>query len=258
MAEVSFPTPAGTGRGYFAVPPGDGPWPGVVVIMDAFGMSRDLRQQCERLASSGFLALAPDLYAWGAKVICVGATLASLRRGGGRPVLEIGAARDWVAARSDCSGDVGVIGFCMGGGFALLVAPGGGFSVASVNYGQLPRNAERRLQGSCPVVASYGGRDRTLRGQSGRLRGILQGLGIEHDIREYDRVGHGFMNRHDGRLGKVLGAVGMRYDEAAAEDSWRRILSFFDNHLRKEGAGAPPARNLARDWPQLGEHVPSE
>ncbi len=232
MTDVSYPSPAGPVRGYLSVPNGDGPWPGVVVIMDALGMSRDLRQQCDRLASSGYQALAPDLYGWGSKITCIMATIAALRRGSGRAFQDIDAGRVWLSDRPDCTGRVGVIGFCMGGGFALLLAPRGEFVVSSVNYGQVPKDAESALRGSCPVVASYGGRDRTLRGQAQRLDETLKTLGVEHDVKEYPGVGHGFMNQHDGRMGKLMSTFGMRYDAVAADDSWQRILGFFNQHLQ--------------------------
>jgi carboxymethylenebutenolidase len=245
MSEVNFPSLEGAVRGYLAIPTGPGPWPGVVVIMDAFGLSRDLRQQCDRLASRGYLALAPDLYSWGSKVTCVRATFAALRRGSGRAFQDIDAARSWLAARADCTDQVGVIGFCMGGGFALLAAPRYGFAAASVNYGQVPKDADRLLAGSCPIVASYGGRDRTLKGRAQRLEDTLQRLGVEHEIKEYPQVGHGFMNNHGGALGTMLRVFGLRYDADSAEDSWRRILSFFEQHLGPTSMVREPGDELA-------------
>ena len=249
MAEVSCPSPAGPVRGYLAVPPGKGPWPGVVVIMDVFGMSSDLRRQCERLASHGYLALAPDLYSWGSKVTCIRATFAALHRGSGRAFQDIDAARAWLASRTDCTEQVGVIGSCMGGGFALLVAPRSEFAASSVNYGQVPEDAGRLLQGSCPIVASYGGRDRTLKRHAQRLEGALQRLGVEHDVRECPRAGHGFMNRHGGPLGTMLRVFGVGYDAEPAEDSWRRILSFFERHLRTDPQGPSTSQSVR----QVGE-----
>ncbi|MFZ0996185.1 MAG: dienelactone hydrolase family protein [Candidatus Dormiibacterota bacterium] len=231
MTEVTYSSRGGSGRAYLAVPRSGGPWPGVVVIMDVLGMSNDLRQQCDRLASHGYLALAPDLYSWGPKIVCIRATFAALRRGSGRAFQDIEAARTWLGARSDCTNKVGVIGFCMGGGFALLVAPQFGFAASSVNYGQVPKDSDRLLLGSCPIVGSYGGRDRILKGHAERLEATLQRLGVDHDVKEYPDASHGFMNRHGGALGAMVRVLGVGYEADSAEDAWRRILSFFDRHL---------------------------
>ena len=217
---------------YLATPIGDGPWPGVVVILDALGLTDDIREQADRLAAGGYLAFAPDLYS-GRGPKCVIATLQASRSGKGQAYEDIEAARRFLEAHEDCTGRIGIIGFCMGGGFALLSAPKYPFAAASVNYGEVPEDAAERLAGACPVVASYGAGDHTLRGRAKRLEDALDSLGVEHDVKEYAGAGHSFMNRINvGPFSPVLRITGFHYHHPSAEDSWRRILTFFDAHLR--------------------------
>jgi carboxymethylenebutenolidase len=232
MPDLTYAASSGELRAYLTRPRGSGPWPGVVVIMDALGLSDDIRLAADRLAEAGYLALAPDLYS-GRGLRCVVATIKASRSGEGPAYADIEAARAWLTAREDCAGRVGIIGFCMGGGFALLSAPRSEFVAASVNYGEVPSDATERLAGACPIVASYGKRDRAMPGRAARLEQALSELGVEHDVKEYPEAGHSFMNRINAGpgLGPVLKFIGGNYHHDSAEDSWRRILDFFDRHL---------------------------
>lgn len=233
MPDTTYQASSGELKAYLAVPRDSGPWPGVVVIQDILGLSDDIREQADRLAAAGYLALAPDLYS-GRGLRCVLATVRASRSGEGSAYGDIEAARRNLSERGDCTGQVGVIGFCMGGGFALLSAPRYDFAAASVNYGEVPEDARERLRGTCPIVASYGARDRSLPGRADRLEQALSQLEVPHDVKEYPDAGHSFMNRINvGPLIKpVLQFTAFNYHHPSAEDSWRRILTFFDTHLR--------------------------
>jgi carboxymethylenebutenolidase len=85
---------------YLSFPAGVGPWPGVVVIHDAKGVTRDLHSQADWLASEGFLALAPDLFYRRRRWTCLFAGM----RNPAHPVPDLDAARAWLAGREDCTG----------------------------------------------------------------------------------------------------------------------------------------------------------
>jgi carboxymethylenebutenolidase len=245
MTEILIAAPAGALRTYLAVPAGPGPWPGVVVLHDVLGMTHDLRRQADWLAGAGYLAAAPDLYRAGRRTACLVHMMRDARARRGRTFDDVDAVRAALLARPDCSGRVGVLGFCMGGGFALLLAPGHGFDAASVNYGTASKDAYRAdaLARACPIVASYGAHDRANRGTGEKLERILAAAGVDHDIRTYPDAGHGFLNDHDPAdvpataavLGRLTGGADP-YHEPSARDARERILAFFDRHLRQ---GAP-------------------
>jgi carboxymethylenebutenolidase len=221
--------------GYLAVPAGEGPWPAVIVVHEAFGVDAVMRRQVDRLAAAGYLALMPDLFSDGGAKRCLIGTFRAMFAGRGRAFTDIEASRQWLLGRSDCTGKVGVIGFCMGGGFALLSADRG-YGAASVNYGQLPDDLDRTLEGACPIVASYGGRDRSLPGAAATLDEALDRAGVvERDVVEYPTAGHTFLNdRESGPriLRPLFRVAGVKPDPEAAADAWRRIEAFFGDHLR--------------------------
>lgn len=241
MTDQMLPSPYGEVPTFTLEPEGDAPCPGVVVLHDAGGMTGDLRNQARWLAQAGYLAAAPDLYKGGGQVRCMIKMMRDLLSGReDEPMASIEAARRWLVDHPRCTGKVGVIGFCMGGGLVMMLAPRGLYDAASANYGTAAADVEAKLAQSCPVVASYGARDRSLRGAAARLEELLTRHGVPHDVKEYPGVGHGFMNDHQkGELSwvfRLMGAtVNTGYDAEATRDARRRILAFFGEHLSEPG-----------------------
>jgi carboxymethylenebutenolidase len=219
--------------GYLKTPDGEGPWPAVVVIHEAFGLDKNTKLHTDRLANMGYLALAVNLFSDGPKTSCLISTMIALSKGRGRAFIDIDTARNWLLERSDCTGKVGVIGFCMGGGFALLAAQMG-FAVSSVNYGQVPKDIDVLAKDFCPVVASYGARDKTLKGAAAKLEAVLEDAGVANDIKEYPEANHGFLNEVPAGptfIRPLLKVSGFGPNKEAADDAWQRIRSYFETYL---------------------------
>lgn len=241
MPNIEIRSHAGKLQAYLSAPSGtEIPCPGVVVVHDIFGMSKDLQNQCDWLAQEGFIAIAPNLFSRRPKPVCVVSAFRQLSAGKGELFDDIEATRAWLERDERCNGRIGVIGFCMGGSFALLLAPSGNYDVSSVNYGRLPSDAESYLKGSCPIVGSYGARDRSLQGVAERLAAALDSNGVANDIQEYSLAGHGFLNDHQNSFLRVLGPfLGFGYHPDSARDAKARIVGFFNFHLRESPTSTP-------------------
>jgi len=237
MTEITVHASRGAMNGYLATPTTPGPWPGVVVLHDALGYTQDVKDQADWLAGAGFLAISPNLYYWGKRFQCMRGIFRDLSARKGPAFDDVEAARTYLTAQPNCTGKIGVIGYCMGGGFSLLLAPERGFAASSVNYGQIPKDAAAFLNGSCPIVGSFGAKDRSLKDAAAKLDKALATNNVARDVKEYPKAGHSFLNSHASEdrnlLFVVLGSlIGNARDDAAAQDARTRIVDFFNAHLR--------------------------
>jgi carboxymethylenebutenolidase len=229
--EIQIPVDAGTIDGYLAEPASDGPHPAVVIIHDVLGLSKDARNITDRFAVEGYLALSPNLYSRGGRFRCIKGVFRDVAAGHGQAFDDIEAARRMLAERADCTGKIGVVGFCVGGGFAL-VAASREFDASAPYYGFLPKDLSV-LDDACPIVASYGKRDIALRGVAAKLEAKLTERDIPHDVKEYPHAGHSFANELSlGPLNVLLRITGTFHHEESSEDAWRRVITFFGTHLR--------------------------
>ena len=131
-----------------------GPWPGVVMVHDLFGLGDDMKEQADWLAAAGYLTVVPDLYQGRGAIRCVQGAFRQLAAQHG-PIYDlIDQARTDLAAHRDCTGDVGIIGYCMGGGFALVTAGRPGWKAAAVNYEKTSTRSSRHPARSWPASAA--------------------------------------------------------------------------------------------------------
>jgi len=229
VTTIRIETPDGPINALLSVPDGQGPWPGVVVVHDAFGYGPDNEATSARIAAAGFVAITPNMYSRGGRARCVTRVFRELLSQRGRALDDILAARDHVQSLPECTGSVGIVGFCMGGQFALVMSPKG-FGAAAPFYGTpLPRHLDDTLNGACPIVASFGRRDPIGVGAAARLRKIVEAKGIDADIKVYPDVGHSFANKLPGQ--PLLRIAGFGYNAAATEDAYRRVFAFFNEEL---------------------------
>src|ERR1700761_6508725 len=229
VTTIEMDTPGGPIDALLDIPEGQGTWPGVVVIHDAVGYAPDKQSINSHIAAAGYVALTPNMFARGGRARCITRVMRELLTKRGRALDDILAARDHLQSMAECTGRVGIAGFCMGGGYALIMSPKG-FGASAPFYGTpLPRQLSETLDGACPIVASFGARDPLGAGAAETLRKVTDDKNIVADIKSYHGAGHGFANKLPAQ--PLLRISGFGYNRAVADDAWDRVFSFFSEHL---------------------------
>jgi carboxymethylenebutenolidase len=230
VTTIEIETPAGPIDALLDIPAGQGPFPGVVVIHDAIGYGPDKQSINRHIAAAGYIALTPNMFARGGWARCITKVMRDVLTKRGRSLDDVLAARDHLQALPECTGRVGIAGFCMGGQFALVMSPKG-FGASAPFYGTpLPRQLSETLDGACPIVASFGARDLMGAGAPTKLKRVLDQKGIDNDVKAYPKAGHSFANKLPAQ--PLLRVTGFGYNQAATEDAWVRVFAFFAKHLR--------------------------
>lgn len=235
MPDIRFPSAGGSRPAYAVVPPGARR--GVVVLHEVLGRQPEIDRVVDRFAAAGYAAIEPDFFAGRLRALCIRSVVRAVRAGAPEPIVdEVHAARTWLAREAELApSQIGLIGFCMGGGFAL--ACGAEWGAISTNYGDVP--AAERMRGFPPVIGCYGGRDVIFAPKAATLDRRLTRVGVEHETHTFPTVGHSFLTDGDHPIGQLLSKplLQIRYDPAVAEEGWRRILDFFDRHISPRAAG---------------------
>jgi carboxymethylenebutenolidase len=224
---ITVDSPQGNGKikGYFVRPANStGKLPGVLVIHENRGLNPYIEDVARRLGTANFLAFAPD------GLTTVGGYPGDEEKGAAlfgsvdKPKMTedfIASAR-WLKARPDCTGKIGAVGFCFGGGIVntLAVRMGSDLSAGVPFYGAQPPAAEA-AKIKAPLLLQYGALDARITGGWPAFDEALKANNVTHQGYVYEGANHGFHND-----------TTPRYDEAAAKLAWTRALDWFNKYLR--------------------------
>jgi carboxymethylenebutenolidase len=224
---VTVPSPEGNGsiKGYLAEPAArTGKLPGVLVVHENRGLNPYIEDVARRLATSNFIAFAPD------GLTSVGGYPGDDEKGGAafgkvdraKMTEDFVASARWLKARPDCTGKIGVVGFCFGGGIAntLAVRMGSDLNAAVPFYGGQPPAADA-AKIKAPLLLQYAALDTRITGNWPAYEEALKANHVPYTAYIYEGANHGFHND-----------TTPRYDEKAAKLAWERTLDFFNKNLR--------------------------
>lgn len=222
----TVPSPEGNGsiKGYLVRPAKGGKAPGALVVHENRGLNPYIEDVARRLGTDGFLAFAPD------GLTSVGGYPGDDENGAklfqqvdrGKMTEDFLASARWLKARHDCTGKIGVVGFCFGGGIAntLAVRMGSDLEAAAPFYGAQPSAAET-AKIKAPLLLHYAGLDTRIDAGWPAYEEALKANHITYTAYVYENCNHGFHND-----------TTPRYDEAAAKLAWQRTIDFFNKYLK--------------------------
>ena len=224
--------------GYYVTPTGTGKFPAVIVLMEAFGLNNWCKSICNRLAQSGFAAIAPDFYRGTTyEYTDVAGAIGKLKSLNDDAIMsDVGKSLDFLAGKSEINANgIGVIGFCMGGRYAFLtnaVYPtkikaaisfyGGGIDATAGNPLGQKSILDRSSTMQSPIMLVYGSEDQLIAAdEHGRVAAALSKAKKRYILNLFPKAGHGFMS--DRRE---------NYAPEAAAEAWMMTTGFFSHNLK--------------------------
>ena len=223
---VSYKSGDETVQGLLYTPEGKGPFPGIVVIHEWWGLNDWVKEQASKLSDLGYVALAIDLYR--GKVAATPDEAHELMRGlpEDRAKRDLHAAFEFLQSQPNVKKDrIASIGWCMGGGFSLDMAlQEPALRADVINYGHLATDTDSLKKINASILGIFGGKDRGITpADVKKFEQSLKQLGKKVDIVIYPDAGHAFENPNN--------KDGYRPDDAA--DAWKRTVKFLADTLGK-------------------------
>jgi carboxymethylenebutenolidase len=224
--QVSYKSGDDTVKAILSTPEGQGPFPGIIVIHEWFGLNDWVKEQASKLTGEGYVTLAIDLYR--GKVAANGDEAHELMRGlaEDRVKRDLAAAFEFLSSQPNVKKDpIGAIGWCMGGGIALgLAVEEPKLAADVVNYGSLVTDPAEVKKIHAPILGLFGAEDRGITPADVKKFGEeMDRQGRKADITIYPDAGHQFENPNNKEA----------YRPKDAQDAWNKTVAFFENTLKK-------------------------
>ena len=222
---VTYPSGGETVGGFLAEPEGAGPFPGLIVIHEWWGVNEHIKGVTRQFAEQGYASLAVDLFQGKIAKDRAEAQGLSQSLSKERATADMQAGMAFLNARSNVRGDrMGSLGWCMGGGYSLLLAMASpDLAACVVYYGNVTSELEQLRTIPCPLLGIFGEDDPVVPVASVKaFEGAMRELNKDITVHIYPGAGHGFANPTNN--------AGYRPD--AAKDAWDKTLTFLGRPLK--------------------------
>lgn len=220
---IEFTNNGSTSQGYLATP-AKGKGPGVIVLQEWWGLVDHIKDICDRFASAGFVALAPDLYHGESTTSPDDAGRLMMAINIERTESDLRGAVEYLLAHEATTGTkVGTVGFCMGGQLSLYAACANDKVGACVNfYGIHPDVKPNLATLQAPILGFFAENDSSVPPAAARqLERDLKAAGKQVEVHIYDNADHAFFNDTRPEV----------FNEAYAQDAWAKMLAFYTSNL---------------------------